>query len=104
MIANAKTTMERILEMKEALARLEEKMPTMAYKYGSTCREFIRNEVRSQVADQVFNTLKDSNDRDLRIFHLMAQMDSMEKSIKDTNRQIKAIRNQLRKEKGREEI
>lgn len=42
--------------------------------------------------------------RDIIIAELKCRVDSMEKSIKDTNRQIKAIRNQLRKEKGREEI
>lgn len=42
--------------------------------------------------------------RDLIIAELQCRVNSMEKSIKDTNRQIKAIRNQLRKEKGREEL
>lgn len=104
MRANAKTTMERILEMEDALARLEEKMPTMAYKYGQTCREFIQAEVKRQVAEQIFEVIKDQNERDIRIYHLMSQADSMEKSIKDTNKKITAIRNQLRKEKGRGEL
>jgi hypothetical protein len=104
MRANAKTTMERILEMEDALVRLEEKMPTMAYKYGKTCREFIQEEVRKQVAEQVFDLVKGLNERDIRIYHLMSQVDSMEKSIKDTNKKITAIRNQLRKEKGRGEL
>lgn len=42
--------------------------------------------------------------RDLIIAELKCRVDSMEKSIKDTNQQIKAIRSQLRKEKGREEL
>lgn len=104
MRANAKTTMERILEMEDALARLEEKMPTMAYKYGKTCREFIQEELKKQVAEQVFDLVKGLNERDIRIYHLMSQVDSMEKSIKDTNKKITAIRNQLRKEKGRGEL
>lgn len=35
---------------------------------------------------------------------LMCRVDSMEKSIKDTNKKITAIRNQLRKEKGRGDL
>lgn len=72
-----------------------------ARKHGELVREFIQAEVKRQIAEQVFDSLKDQLDRDTRVFHLMAQMDSMEKSIKDTNKKITAIRNQLRKEKGR---
>jgi uncharacterized coiled-coil DUF342 family protein len=40
----------------------------------------------------------------LVISELKCQVDSMEKSIKDTNKKITAIRNQIRKEKGRGEL
>jgi len=35
------------------------------------------------------------------VAELKCQVDSMEKSIKDTNKKITMIRNQIRKEKGR---
>ena len=35
---------------------------------------------------------------------MKCQLDSIEKSIKDTNKKITAIRNQLRKEKGRGDL
>jgi archaellum component FlaC len=75
-----------------------------AKKHGDRIREFIQAEVRRQVAEQIFNTLKDQTDRDIRIFHLMAQVDSIEKSIKDTNKKVTMIRNQIRKEKGRKPL
>jgi len=75
-----------------------------ARKHGELVREFIQAEVRRQIAEQIF-TLKDQIDRyDIRIFHLMVQVDSMEESIKDTNKKVTMIRNQIRKEKGREEL
>ena len=40
----------------------------------------------------------------LIISELKCQVDSMEKSIKDTNKKITMIRNQIRKEKGRGEL
>jgi septation ring formation regulator EzrA len=40
----------------------------------------------------------------LIISELRCQVDSMEKSVKDTNKKITMIRNQLRKEKGRGEL
>lgn len=75
-----------------------------AQKHGKIIREFIQEEVKKQVAEQVFEVVKDQIDRDIRIYHLMSQMDSMEKSVKDTNKKMTAIRNQLRKEKGRKEL
>ena len=84
----------------------EEKIKKLfdARKTGELVRKFLKEEVQREVATQVFDILRTNNDRDIRIFHLMAQMDSMEKSIKDTNRKITAIRNQLRKENGRKEV
>ena len=75
-----------------------------AKEYGEMVREFVRAEVERQITEQVFEVLKDQTERDIRIYHLMAQVDSMEKSIKDANKKITAIRNQLRKEKGREKL
>lgn len=60
--------------------------------------------VKRQAAEQIFDTLTDQIDRDTRIYHLMSQVDSMEKSIKDTNKKTTMIRNQIRKEKGRGEL
>jgi len=75
-----------------------------ARKHGELVREFIQAEVRRQVAEQIFN-IKDQIDRyDIRIFHLMVQVDSMEESIKDTNKKVTMIRNQIRKEKGRKPL
>lgn len=75
-----------------------------AKKHGEVIREFIRQEVYDRVIKEVYGALKDNVERDLRIYHLMAQVDSMEKSIKDTNKKITAIRNQLHKEKGRGDL
>jgi hypothetical protein len=75
-----------------------------AKKHGDRIREFIQAEVKRQITERVFDTLKDQIDRDIRIFHLMSQVDSMEKSIKDTNKKITMIRNQIRKEKGRKPL
>ena len=75
-----------------------------AKKHGDRIREFVRAEVDRQLAERIFDILKDRIDLDMRVYHLMAQVDSMEKSIKDTNKKITAIRNQLRKEKGRGEL
>lgn len=73
-------------------------------KTGEIVRKFLQEELSRQVAEQMFEFVKGLNERDIRIYHLMAQVDSMEKSIKDTNKKITAIRNQLRKEKGREKL
>jgi flagellar capping protein FliD len=100
MKSNAKTTMERILEMEDALARLEEKMPTMAYKYGKTCRPYIQQEISAQITERLFDILKDNDDRDIRIFHLMSQIDSIEKSVKDINKKFTAIKKQLKERKN----
>lgn len=50
------------------------------------------------------NTLEELLKQGLIISELKCQVDSMEKSVKDTNKKITMIRNQIRKEKGREEL
>lgn len=75
-----------------------------SYDTGVIVRKFLQEELKKQVAEQVFDLVKGLNERDIRIYHLMSQVDSMEKSIKDTNKKITAIRNQIRKEKGRGEL
>lgn len=75
-----------------------------AKKHGDRIREFVKAEVDRQLAEGIFDILKDRIDLDMRVYHLMSQVDSMEKSIKDTNKKITTIRNQLRKEKGRGEL
>lgn len=75
-----------------------------AKKHGDKIREFVKAEVDRQLAERIFDILKDRIDLDMRVYHLMAQVDSMEKSIKDTNKKITMIRNQIRKEKGRGEL
>lgn len=67
-------------------------------------REFIQKEVERQVAKQAFVMFKGQVERDIRLYHFMSRVSSMEKSIRSTNRKITAIRNQLRKEKGRGEL
>lgn len=106
MRVNAKTTMERVYDMEEKLDELEEALEKFkmnildtARKHGNLFNEFIRDEVRKEVAEQVFDTLKDNVDRDARVFHMMAQMDSMEKSVKDINRKFGFVRKQLRQER-----
>ena len=106
MKANAKTTMERILQMEDALSEIEERiakiqkeLPVMSIKFGRQCRERIEYEVRKQIVEQAFEVLKDNADRDTRIYHMMAQMDSMEKSVKDINKKFTAIRKQLKEAK-----
>lgn len=75
-----------------------------SYETGKIVRKFLQEELKKQVAEQVFDLVKGLNERDIRIYHLMAQVDSMEKSIKDTNTKITSIRNQIRKEKGRKPL
>ena len=52
---------------------------------------------RAQKKTEYYNLLED-------VAELKCRVESMEKSIKDTNKKITAIRNQLRKEKGRGEL
>lgn len=68
---------------------------------GDKIRQIIENAVRAEVSEQLWEFIKAQNERDIHLYHLLSQMDSMEKSVKDTNKKITAIRNQLRKEKGR---
>ena len=67
-------------------------------------REFVKTEVNRQLAEKIFDILKDKIELDIRVYHLMSQMDSMEKAVKDANKKITAIRNHIRKEKGRGEL
>lgn len=75
-----------------------------ARKHGELVRRFIQEEVRKQLAEQMFDLLKDTTDRDIRIYHMMAQMDSMEKSVKDINKKFTAIRKQLRETKAKDGV
>ena len=68
---------------------------------GDKIRRLIENAVRAEVSEQLWEFMKAQNERDIHLYHLLSQMDSMEKSVKNTNEKITAIRNQLRKEKGR---
>lgn len=68
---------------------------------GEKIRHLIESAVRAEVTEQLWEFMKAQNERDIHLYHLMSQVDSMEKSIKDTNKKITAIRNQIRKEKGR---
>lgn len=106
MIANAKTTIERILAMEEkldeledAMKKLEKSMQMAPYKFGKRFRECICQEVNKEITERLFEILKDNNDRDIRIFHMMSQIDSTEKAVKDIDRMFKTIRKQLRKER-----
>ena len=75
-----------------------------AKKHGDRIREFVKTEVNRQLAEKIFDILKDKIELDIRVYHLMSQMDSMEKAVKDANKKITAIRNHIRKEKGRGEL
>lgn len=52
---------------------------------------------RAQKKTEYYNLLED-------VAELKCRVESMEKSIKDTNKKITMIRNQIRKEKGRGEL
>lgn len=52
---------------------------------------------RAQKKTEYYNLLED-------VSELKCRVESMEKSIKDTNKKITMIRNQIRKEKGRGEL
>lgn len=71
---------------------------------GDKIRRIIESAVRAEVTEQLWEFMKAQNERDIHLYHLMSQVDSMEKSIKDTNKKITAIRNQIRKEKGRGDL
>lgn len=109
MRVNGKTTMERVYDMEEkldklevAMGKLEENMQSAPYKFGKRFRECICQEVQKETAKQLFEILKDNNDRDIRIFHMMSQMDSTEKSIKGIERKFKSIIKQLREERKKQ--
>lgn len=52
---------------------------------------------RAQKKTEYYNLLE-------TVAELKCRVESMEKSVKDTNKKITMIRNQIRKEKGREEL
>lgn len=52
---------------------------------------------RAQKKTEYYNLLED-------VAELKCRVESMEKSVKDTNKKITMIRNQIRKEKGRGEL
>ena len=52
---------------------------------------------RAQKKTEYYNLLED-------VAELKCRVESMEKSIKDTNKKITMIRDQIRKEKGRGEL
>ena len=99
MRVHAKTTMERILDMEDTLANLEQRctefeettIPTLSIKFGRSIRECIDIKVERRVKEELSKILLNQKDRDARIFKLMEQVDTLEDTINKLNKKLEKI-------------
>lgn len=99
MRANAKTTMERVLDMEDTLVDLERRctefeettIPMLSIKFGRSIRECIDIKVERRVKEELSKILLSQKDRDARIFKIMEQVDTLEDTINELNKKLKKI-------------
>lgn len=99
MRANAKTTMERVLDMEDTIADLERRctefeettIPMLSIKFGRSIRECIDIKVERRVKEELSKILLSQKDRDARIFKIMEQVDTLEDTINELNKKLKKI-------------
>lgn len=99
MRTNAKTTMERIIEMEDTLDDLERRcaeferttIPMLSIKFGRSIRECIDVKVERRVKEELSKILLDQKDRDARIFKLMEQVDTLDETINELNKKLEKL-------------